>query len=144
MGKKRIIKKQGDTQNAEMRKRALSRIPKKKMGSGVVHVQSTYNNTRVALSDPKGNVVLWSSSGALGFKGAKKGTPYAASKVAELVADKAKTIGVTTVNVSVKGVGAGRESAIRTFISKGFDIGAIRDITPIPHNGPRQRKPRRA
>jgi small subunit ribosomal protein S11 len=143
MGKKRIIKKTGGTVDQGLTNRSLGRLPKKKMTSGLLYIQSTYNNTILTLTDEKGNVVLSSSSGALGFKGAKKGTPFAASKVAELVADKAKMIGVKEVGIMMKGVGAGREAAIRSLAAKGIDFGFIRDITPIPFNGPKPPKPRR-
>jgi len=143
MGKKRIIKKAGSVLDQELRTRFLSRVPKKKLTSGILYIQSTYNNTMLTLTDQQGNVVLQSSSGALGFKGAKKGTPFAASKVAELVGEKAKMIGLQEVGVKVKGVGAGREAAIRSFIGRGIDLKFIQDITPIPHNGPRPPKPRR-
>ena len=95
------------------------------------------------LTDPKGSTIAWSSSGALGFKGAKKGTPFAAAKVGETLAAVAATLGVKEVKVVVKGVGSGRESAIRGFISKGINLTTIRDMTPVPHNGPKPPKPRR-
>jgi len=143
MGKKRIAKKGGAMLDKGLKTRALSKVPKKKMDSGILHVQSTYNNTRVSLSDIKGNLVAWSSSGALGFKGAKKGTPFAAAKVGELIGDKAKMVGVKNVDVVIKGVGAGRESALRAFVTKGISLNVISDVTPVPHNGPRPPKPRR-
>lgn len=143
MGKKRIIKKEGGAVSQEMKERSLSKIPKKKLASGILHIQSTYNNTMLALTDKQGNVLFWSSSGALGFKGAKKGTPFAASKVADLVAEKAKLIGVKDVDVIVRGVGSGRESAIRSFAAKGVEINLIRDKTSVPHGGVKPRKPRR-
>ena len=114
-----------------------------KMTTGVLHVKATYNNTKVLLTDNKGNAVAASSSGALGFKGAKKGTPFAAAKVGELLGDKAKLMGVNEVDVVVSGVGAGRESSIRAFSSKGIGINSITDKTPVPHNGPKPKKPRR-
>lgn len=143
MGKKRIIKKHGGQADSELRARSLSRLPKRRITSGVLHIQATYNNTKLLLTDNDGNAVMWSSSGALGFRGAKRGTPYAASKVAELVAEKAAAIGLREVSITIKGVGAGRESATRTFASKGIDVRSIKDSTPIPYNGPRPRKPRR-
>ena len=143
MGKKRIIKKTGGGIDQSLTARSMGRLPRKKMASGILHIQSTYNNTILSLTDENGNVVISSSAGALGFKGAKKGTPFAASKVAELVADKAKMIGIKEVGIMVKGVGSGREAAIRSFAAKGLDFTYIRDITPIPHNGPRPPKPRR-
>ena len=143
MGKKRIIKKSGGGVDHNLRGRSLGKVPKKKLTSGILFVQSTYNNTMVTITDKKGNSVMWSTSGSLGFKGAKKGTPFAASKVADLLAEKAKIIGLKDVDVVVKGVGPGRESAVRSFAAKGIEINLVRDITPIPHNGPRPPKPRR-
>lgn len=143
MGKKRIIKKAGGNVDQSLTSRSMEHLPKKKLTSGRLYIQSTYNNTILSLTDEKGDVIISSSAGALGFKGAKKGTPFAASKVAELMADKAKMIGIKEVEVMIKGVGAGRESAIRSFAAKGIDFMSIRDITPIPHNGPRPPKPRR-
>jgi small subunit ribosomal protein S11 len=143
MGKKRIASKGGDNKNNALRSRALQRGGKKKLASGILHVESTYNNTRVSLSDMDGNMFFTSSSGALGFKGAKKGTPFAAAKVGELIGEQALTAGVKEVRVVVKGVGAGRDSAVRAFIGKGIDIISIIDRTPVPHGGVTRRKPRR-
>ncbi len=143
MGKKRIVKKSGGSVNKGLRSRALSRAPKKKMQSAVLYVHATYNNTKVLLADTEGNSVMWSSSGSLGFAGAKKGTPFAAAKVGELIAEKAQTMGIKTVAAVIKGVGAGRESALRAFAGKGIDISSISDRTPVPFNGPRQRRARR-
>ncbi|MCG2694722.1 30S ribosomal protein S11 [Candidatus Parcubacteria bacterium] len=142
MGKKRVIKKTGGDKSAS-KSRSSSVAPKKKLATGTLFVQSTYNNTKVAFTDKVGNLISASSCGALGFKGAKKGTPFAAAKVGELIGEKAKLMGVKEVNVIVKGVGAGRESAIRGFLSGGTDISGIKDVTPVPHNGPRPKKPRR-
>jgi len=116
---------------------------KKTLTSGILYVRSTYNNTLVSVTDDKGKLIVWSSSGALGFKGAKKGTPFAAAKVGETLADKVADYGLKEVSVIVSGVGAGRESAIRGFISKGINLNEIKDVTPVPHNGPRPKKPRR-
>lgn len=116
---------------------------KRKLDSGVLYVEATYNNTKVSLADASGNVVTWSSSGSLGFSGAKKGTPFAAAKVGELIGDRATQMGVKEVSVVVAGVGAGRESSIRAFATKGIGITGIRDNTPVPFNGPRAPKPRR-
>jgi len=143
MGKKRIIKKTGGNIDKGKVSRSLSRVTKKNIGSGTLHVQSTYNNTKLLLADKKGGALAWSSSGSLGFRGAKKGTPFAAAKVGELIGEKAKLMGVKEVNTIVKGIGPGRESSIRAFASKGVDLVSIRDETPIPHNGVRQKKPRR-
>ncbi|MDD5032587.1 MAG: 30S ribosomal protein S11 [Candidatus Pacebacteria bacterium] len=126
-----------------MRARAYSKIPKKKIEAGSVYIEATYNNTRITFTDTQGNVLIWASAGGLGFKGAKKSTPFAASKVAELISDKAKMIGVKEVNIEIKGVGPGRESALRTIGNQGIEINSIKDTTPIPHNGPSPKKPRR-
>ena len=142
MGKKRIVKKEEGAEDGVKNQPEL-KSSKKKLETGILYVQSTYNNTKIMLADSKGNALAWSSSGSLGFKGAKKGTPFAASKVSEIVAEKAKTLGIKEVQVVVKGVGSGRESSIRTLIGKGIEISAIEDKTPIPHNGPRAKKPRR-
>ncbi|MES2985559.1 MAG: 30S ribosomal protein S11 [Patescibacteria group bacterium] len=116
---------------------------KRKLTYAMLHIQSTYNNTKVVLTDEKGNSVALSSSGALGFRGAKKGTPFAAAKIGEVLADKAILMGVKEVGVVVKGTGSGRESVVRSFISKGINIDSIKDRTPVPHNGPKPKKPRR-
>lgn len=143
MGKKRIVKKTGGEGDSGLRARSLSRVPKRKLDTGILHIQATYNNTKLMLTDKKGGAVVWSSSGSLGFKGAKKGTPFAAAKVGELVGEKAALMGLKDVDVIIKGVGGGRESSLRGFTSKGIHITLIRDETPIPHNGPRPKKPRR-
>jgi small subunit ribosomal protein S11 len=141
MGKKRIVKKGGDSEAGKGG--GQSRAPRRKMDNGIVYVEATYNNTKMSLADAKGNVVVWSSSGSLGFSGAKKGTPFAAAKVGELVGEKAGSMGVKEVAVVVSGVGAGRESSIRAFATKGIAISSIKDTTPVPHNGPRPKKARR-
>lgn len=143
MGKRRIVKKSGGGADSGLKSRSLARVPKKKLDRGILHIQATYNNLLMQLTDTIGNVIVWSSSGALGFKGARKGTPFAAAKVGELVGEKAQLMGVEEVNVIIKGVGAGRESALRAFSSKGISLGLIQDKTPMPHNGPRAPKPRR-
>ena len=140
MGKKRIVK---TGEGEEATKVATPTVSKKKVETGTLYVQSTYNNTQIVLTDAKGNVLATSSSGSIGFKGAKKGTPFAAAKVGEILGAKAATMGMKEVAVVVKGVGSGRESGIRGFISKGINITAIKDVTPVPHNGPKPKKPRR-
>ncbi|MBI2552647.1 30S ribosomal protein S11 [Candidatus Uhrbacteria bacterium] len=110
---------------------------------GHAYVQATYNNTIIALADPNGNVLAWSTAGHLGFSGPKKATPYAAAQIVRDLVEKVKPYGMREVFVFVKGVGSGRESAIRTFNAAGFQVVGIKDITPIPHNGPRAPKPRR-
>ena len=116
---------------------------KKNVASGIVHIQATFNNTIVTITDRQGNVITWSSAGSLDFKGAKKSTPFAAQVTAEDAARKAIDQGVREVDVYVKGPGGGRESAIRTLQVAGLKINMIRDVTPIPHNGCRPRKRRR-
>lgn len=143
MGKKRIIRKSGGTVDAGLKSRSLARVAKKNITAGTLHIHATFNNTKVLLADREGNTVAWSSSGALGFSGAKKGTPFAAAKVGELVGDKANIIGMKEVEVIIRGVGSGRESALRAFAGKGIDVTRIADDTPVPHNGPRPPKPRR-
>lgn len=122
---------------------ALNKISKKSVSEGLVHIQATYNNTIITLSDDKGNVLAQASAGAMGFRGTRKSTPYAAAKVAEAIAEKAKAVGMQKAGVKVKGIGSGRESAIRAFAGKGFEIPYIKDVTPLPHNGPKPKKPRR-
>lgn len=143
MGKKRIIKKGGGSDQEEAKSRMLSRASKKKITKGVLYIESTYNNTKLTLTDEKGDTVLWGSAGSMGFKGTKKSTPYAASKIAGALGERARIIGLSQIDVIVKGVGAGRESAIRSFAASGIDILNIKDKTPIPHNGPKPPKPRR-
>lgn len=132
-----------DKKAAEPKKEAVAKAPKRKVDVGVLFVQSTYNNTLCLLTDASGNALAQSSAGALGFKGAKKGTPFAAAKVGEVLADKGKLMGLKEVAVVIKGVGSGRESAVRSFITKGISISSIKDVTPVPHNGPRPPRPRR-
>ena len=143
MGKKRIIKKTGQSVDRGLRSRSLSKLSKKKIVEGVLNIQATYNNTKVMLADKSGGAITWSSSGALGFSGAKKSTPFAAAQVGEIVGEKALMIGVKEVEVIIKGVGPGRESALRAFAGKGINIKKISDLTPVPHNGPRPKKARR-
>lgn len=146
MGKKRIIET-GAEEKAEAKSAAdvtATKSSKKRIETALLNVESTYNNTKVVLTDTKGRTLAWSTSGALGFKGAKKGTPFAAAKIGEVIGDKAQQFGVKEVEVKVKGVGSGRESAIRGFISKGINLISITDMTPVPHNGPKSPKPRRA
>ncbi len=116
---------------------------KKVVGSGIAHIQSTFNNTIVTITDLNGNTVSWSSSGSRGFKGSRKSTPFAAQLAAEAAARKAQDAGMNTVAIFVKGPGAGRESALRAFQNVGMKVTLIRDVTPIPHNGCRPPKRRR-
>ena len=121
----------------------VRRREKKNIASGVAHVNASFNNTMVTITDAQGNTIAWSSSGTMGFKGSRKSTPYAAQMAAEDAGRKAQEHGVKTLEVEVQGPGSGRESALRALSSVGFQITSIRDVTPIPHNGCRPRKRRR-
>jgi small subunit ribosomal protein S11 len=127
-GKKKIVRKKKEKKN----------IP-----NGIAHIQATFNNTIITITDVIGNVIAWSSAGSVGFKGSRKSTPFAASQAAEEVAKKARENGVKNLEVLVRGPGSGRESAIRSLQTSGLNISVIRDQTPIPHNGCRQPKRRR-
>jgi small subunit ribosomal protein S11 len=125
-----------------VKKKKVKKI-KKQITKGRASIKCTYNNTMVSISDMAGNVLGWSTSGLLGFKGAKKATPYAATQVVGTVSEKIRKYGVKELEVYVKGVGSGREASIRALANNGFDLIMIKDITPIPHNGCRPKKPRR-
>lgn len=141
MGKKRVAQKGDTTSSLKMGVKETS--SKKKVSRGIGYIISTYNNTMVSLADLSGNTLAWSSSGSLGFKGAKKATPYAATMVAKTVVEKVKKTGLQDIKVIVKGVGPGREASIRGLAASGLNILSIKDLTPVPHNGTRARKPRR-
>ena len=149
MGKKRIIQKSEkelieETEKVESKAKKEVKIEtSQKVKEGRVYISSSYNNTIITLTDNQGNVLTWASAGSIGFKGTKKATPFAASKVAEILAQSVKKIGIEKVQVFIKGVGSGRESAIRSLAVRGLDIILIKDITPIPHNGCRPPKVRR-
>lgn len=143
MGKKRIIKKSGRGLDQGRKERALAKSAKRRLEKGMLHVEATFNNTKAVLTDEKGNAIMSSSAGALGFSGARKSTPYAAAKVGELLGDKGLAIGLKEATVVIRGIGAGRESVLRAFAGKGIAIKAIKDQTPVPHNGPRPPKARR-
>ena len=121
----------------------IKRRERKNITSGVAHVNASFNNTMITITDAQGNSIAWSSAGSQGFKGSRKSTPYAAQMAAEDAGRKAQDHGVKTLEVEVKGPGSGRESALRALQAVGFTITAIRDVTPIPHNGCRPRKRRR-
>jgi small subunit ribosomal protein S11 len=121
----------------------VRRREKKNITNGVAHVNSSFNNTKITITDVQGNAISWSSAGGMGFKGSRKSTPYAAQMAAEDAGKKAIEHGMKTVDVQVSGPGTGRESALRALQSVGFTISSIRDVTPIPHNGCRPRKRRR-
>ncbi len=124
-------------------KKKSTKKEKKHITYGIAHVQATFNNTIVTVTDKNGNTIAWSSAGSLGFKGSRKGTPYAAQMAAEAVAKKVMDMGVREVDVYIKGPGAGRESAIRALQAAGLTINIIKDVTPVPHNGCRPPKRRR-
>ncbi len=123
--------------------RAGEKVTSKKAAKGQAHILATYNNVLITMTDAGGNVLAWASAGALGFRGAKKATPFASTKVAEAVTEKIKKSGLEEVEVYVKGIGAGRDAAIRALANQGLHISLIRDVTPIPHNGCRPPKVRR-
>src|SRR5882724_1914484 len=125
------------------KKKTFKKKEKKSVPMGLVHVQASFNNTIVTFTDPIGNVLSWSSSGSLGFRGSRKGTPFAAQQASLTAAQKAKEYGLRVVEVRVSGPGAGRESAVRALATVGIEVRSIKDVTPIPHNGCRPPKRRR-
>ncbi|MBI3459241.1 30S ribosomal protein S11 [Candidatus Azambacteria bacterium] len=143
MGKKRVITKTDEVKVDDKKSSASSAKSVRHILFGNVYVNATYNNTLISVTDMNGAVLVWGSSGNAGFKGAKKATPYAASRVGDMVAEKLKKSNIGNLTVYLKGVGSGRESAIRALAGKGLNIIAIKDITPVPHNGPRAPKSRR-
>lgn len=149
MGKKRIIAKseenllkEGEKIEDKVQKGIKVKTPLK-IEEGRIYIFSSYNNTIMTLTDDKGNVLSWTSAGRVGFQGTKKATPFAASKVAEAISQVCEKLGIGKVRVFVKGIGSGRESAVRSLAARGLEIITIKDITPIPHNGPRPPKVRR-
>jgi small subunit ribosomal protein S11 len=156
MGKKRVIKKTEEellkeTEKREEAEKKAARVTqakgkKTKIGRlerARIYIQSTYNNTLITLTDMSGNVIAWASSGAVGFKGPKKATPFAASRVVETLIEKVSKLGIKEIDVFVRGVGSGREAAIRALVNHGLEVNSIKDMTPVPHNGCRPPKPRR-
>ena len=125
------------------KKKSAKKKEKKIVPVGVAHIQASFNNTTVTIADLEGNVVCWSSAGSLGFKGSRKGTPFAAQQAALTAANRAREAGMRTLEVNVKGPGSGRDSAIRALQTAGLEVRAILDVTPIPHNGCRPPKRRR-
>jgi small subunit ribosomal protein S11 len=125
------------------KKKVFKKKEKRIVPAGIIHIQATFNNTLVSITDPDGKLVCWSSAGSLGFKGSRKGTPFAAQQAALRVANAARDHGMRSVEVRVKGPGAGRESAIRALATAGLEVRSIKDVTPIPHNGCRPPKRRR-
>ncbi len=151
MGKKKIIKKTDEellketdkTESAVIKAGAAKQGVSRKTEIGRVYVNASYNNMILTATDKNGDALAWASAGSLGFSGPKKATPFAASKVVSVIAEKLKKIGLVNIDVIVKGVGTGRDSAIRSLAGQGFNILSIKDVTPIPHNGPRPPKVRR-
>ncbi len=144
MGKKRIIKKAEETlvvKDKKLEKNLKSKS--KNFGEGNVYISCSYNNTILTLTDKEGNVIGWTTAGNVGFKGSKKATPFAATKAVEVLVQKAQKFGIEKVRIFVKGVGGGRDSAIRSLATKGLDLISIKDVTPIPHNGCRPKKQRK-
>ncbi len=135
--------KDEDADTGKAKKKSKKRKVKPKLSRGKVFVQSTYNNTIVTVTDLNGNVVAWESAGAIGFKGAKKSTPYAAGLVVKSLMDKIAPTGLKQVDVFVKGIGSGREAAVRALGTEGLTVNIIKDVTPVPHNGCRSKKVRR-
>ncbi|MDP3948892.1 MAG: 30S ribosomal protein S11 [bacterium] len=145
MGKKKVAEKP----DVAAKEKAVESVPKtgakkaKIVEKAKIYINATYNNTMITVTDMKGNVLVWASAGSLGFVGPKKATPFAASKIVSVVAEKMATFGINEAEVFVKGVGSGRDSALRSFINRGLNVVIIKDRTPIPHNGPRPPKVRR-
>ena len=135
--------KAGAQKKGGAKKKVFKRKEKKLVPQGVVHIQASFNNTIISITDPEGNLVSQSSAGALGFRGSRKGTPFAAQQAAARAAQAARDAGMTQCEVRVKGPGSGRESAIRALTGAGIEVKMIRDVTPIPHNGCRPPKRRR-
>lgn len=150
MGKKKVIKqteaqvlKESDNLEKTMTKVSGKGGGSRKIEQGKVFINATYNNTLITVTNKGGDVIAWVSAGSLGFAGPKKATPFAASKAVAALVEKLKKVGLSEIEVVVKGVGSGRDSAIRSFANQGFNIVSVKDVTPIPHNGPRPKKPRR-
>lgn len=149
MGKKKVAKqtseealKEGEAIKSATAKLAGKEVSKK-IAEGRVYIKSSYNNTFITVTNKEGDVITWASAGSLGFNGPKKATPFAASKVVGALAEKLKKSGPVDVHVFTSGIGGGRDSALRSLISQGFNILSIKEVTPIAHNGPRAKKPRR-
>lgn len=150
MGKKKVTKQTGDEvlkeQNTLDEKASKASIPSKKskkMMDARAYVNASYNNTVLSITDTKGNLLAWATAGSLGFNGPKKATPFAASKVVAAITEKIKPLGVTNLEVFVKGTGGGRDSTLRSLVNQGFIVTSFKDVTPIPHNGPKPKKVRR-
>lgn len=142
MGKRKSVQK-GEAGAVVAEKAPTKTVSRQRIEAGRIYIQASFNNTIVTITDQKGGTLAWMSAGSVGFSGPKKATPFAASKVIEAIAEKVKRSGPTNVEVFVTGIGKGRDSAIRTIATAGFNILSIKDMTPVAHNGPRPRKVRR-
>ena len=143
MGKTRIVKPKTDETKAETPAKSSGKSQKRKVENGRVYISASYNNTIISITDNRGAVVAWATAGSLGFSGPKKATPFAASKIVAALAEKVEKTGPVNVEVYVSGVGGGRDSAVRSLLNHNFNIVSIKDVTPIPHNGPKSPKVRR-
>jgi small subunit ribosomal protein S11 len=150
MGKKKVIKqtqeealKETEEVESKIQKAGNKAVTAKQIKKGLITISSTYNNTILTLADSNGNVLSWASSGKIGFKGTKKGTPYAAAKAAEVLTQAIEKFKIEEIAVKIKGIGSGRESALRALAGQGVNIIAVKDATPVPHNGCKRKKPRR-
>lgn len=146
MGKKRIANKgttRASAQNHRFQEQSQQKVAGRKVERGRFYIQSTYNNTIITVTDDKGDILATVSSGMLGFRGPRRATPFAASQITRVLLEKIQPVGLKDIEVYVKGIGSGREAAIRSIAGSGLNVTFIKDVTPIPHNGPRPRRPRR-
>lgn len=143
MGKRALAQSSGSATETVAKQSTAANRKNKKVEKGRIYINASYNNTMVSATDDRGNLLAWASAGGLGFSGPKKATPFASSKVVATVAEKVKPMGLSTVEVFVSGVGGGRDSALRSLSNHGFNILSFKDVTPIPHNGPKPPKARR-
>ncbi|HEY4525679.1 MAG TPA: 30S ribosomal protein S11 [Candidatus Paceibacterota bacterium] len=147
MGKKKVTTISGEQKtpagDVAAAPKAVSVKKSKHIETARVYVNATYNNTVITVTDAKGNVITWASAGSLGFSGPKKATPFAASKIISVLAEKMKNHGIINLEVWIKGIGGGRDASVRSLINQGFNVAVIRDVTPVAHNGPRPKKVRR-
>jgi len=144
MGKKKVVQKKEEIKDIDQKKVSSSNIKKiKNIDTLRIYVNATYNNIIISAADKNGSVLYWASAGSLGFSGPKKSTPFAASKVASAIIEKIKSINFNNMEIYVKGIGAGRDAAVRALVNENYNIVLLKDVTPIPHNGPRPPKVRR-
>ncbi|MDO8515694.1 MAG: 30S ribosomal protein S11 [bacterium] len=144
MGKKKVTETTTKAEGAPEAAAATVTVKRsKRVEAGRVYVNASYNNTIVSVTDVQGNLLAWATAGSLGFSGPKKATPFAASKIVAVLAEKMKAVGMSEIDVIVKGIGGGRDSAVRSFVNQGFLVHSLKDVTPVPHNGARPKKTRR-